>query len=401
MSLTSPETSPTSRQWRLIAIVFGVVVVALVAGYVWFLRADYAVLVRDVRPEEAAAIVEELKKEEVSFELKDGGTTILVPEGELNAARLNMSSKELPLKGTVGFELFNESDMGLTDFAQKVNYQRALQGEITRTLMAMDGIASARVHLALPERSLFRTAKSEPRAAVTITPAANVLIDADRVAGIQRLVAATIPDLAVERVAVLNERGQLLTPAYADIAEATGSELERSYAERARSAISEVRPHLQFDLKVATVARPDVSGPTSTGQTAVSGQVARDHSVRLILFTRSSLQPSDEKAIRDAVSAALGLNLADGDGIEFSRTPEIVAPFPQPVQRGYGAADPTPNPSAVMERITQNWLIAMSIMAALLFGAWQMRVRRMRLAHRERLVVRIREQLRIGQGQRR
>ena len=160
MSMVSPETGSNTRQLRLVALVFGLVVAALVAGYIWFLRADYAVLVQDIRPEEAAAIVEELKKEEVAFELRDGGTTILVPESQLNAVRLNVSSKELPLKGTVGFELFNESDMGLTDFAQKVNYQRALQGEITRTLLAMEGIAAARVHIALPERSLFRNSRS-------------------------------------------------------------------------------------------------------------------------------------------------------------------------------------------------------------------------------------------------
>lgn len=401
MSLASPESNPISRQWRLIVIVFAIVVAALVAGYVWFLRGDYTVLVQDVRPEEAAAIVEELKKQEVGFELKDGGTTILVPESDLNAARLNLSSKELPLKGTVGFELFNESDMGLTDFAQKVNYQRALQGEITRTLMAMDGIASARVHLALPERSLFRTARSEPRAAVTITPAANILVDADRVAGIQRLVAATVPDLAIERVAVLNERGQLLTPAYADITQASGSDLERGYAERVRSAIAEVRPHLQFDLKVATVARVGAPAAGAAGGTASPEQAVRDHGVRLILFTRGALQLSDEQAIRDAVAAALSLSAANGDQLEFSRTPEMAAPLPQPAQLRSAAVDPPPNPSAVMDQITRNWLIALTAMAALLIAVWQIKMRRARLSQRDQLVVRIREQLRIEHGRRR
>lgn len=398
MSLTSPEPGSASRQWRPIAVIFGAVVAILVVAYVWFLQDSYAVLVQDARPEEAAAIVEELKKEDVAFQLRDGGATILVPESKLNAARLDVSSKELPLKGTVGFELFNESDMGQTDFAQKVNYQRALQGEITRTLMAMEGIASARVHIALPERSLFRAARSEPRAAVTVTPATGIAIDADRVAGIQRLVAATVPDLAVERVAVLNERGRLLTTAYVDISTPTGTDLERNYVERARRAIGAALPQLQFDLKIATVARTNV--PVATGSNAAQSNVpARDHSIRLILFTRSPLQPADELAIRSAIDTELTLSPAYGDSLEFSRTPEIAAPFAQQVPYASHTAGPA-SPTAVADKIVQNWLIAMGILAILLSGAWSLRQRSIRVTQRDRLVGRIREQLRLEQGAR-
>src|SRR2546423_4701422 len=106
------------RQWRLVAAILVAVVVVLSGAYYWFLAGDYAVLVSGARVEQAAAIVEQLKKENIAFELKDGGTTILVPAREVDTARLDMSSEELPLKGAVGFELFNQSDMGLTDFAQ-------------------------------------------------------------------------------------------------------------------------------------------------------------------------------------------------------------------------------------------------------------------------------------------
>ena len=398
MSMVSPETGSNTRQLRLVALVFGLVVAALVAGYIWFLRADYAVLVQDIRPEEAAAIVEELKKEEVAFELRDGGTTILVPESQLNAVRLNVSSKELPLKGTVGFELFNESDMGLTDFAQKVNYQRALQGEITRTLLAMEGIAAARVHIALPERSLFRNSRSEPRAAVTVTPAAGAAIDADRVSGIQRLVAATIPDLEVERVAVLNERGQLLTPAYADIAQDSASELERAYAERARSAIANISPNLKLELKVATVARSIAAASVSGETSGASAPAVRDHSVRLILFTRSPLLATDEEAIRNAVYAELGLDVASGDAIEFSRATEVAAPFAQPASSRAAQADSPVDPETIVDRIVRNWLIAMALLGLIALGLWQVRARRLRYAQRDQLVMRIREQLRLEQG---
>src|SRR5688572_70501 len=143
-------------QLRLFLLVFAGSVALLAAGYYFFLRTEYAVLYSDLRPADASAVVAELDGRGIAYQLRDAGSTIAVAADGADAARLAIAGSHVPSRAAVGFELFNESDMGLTDFAQRINYQRALQGELARTIMTISGVESARVHLALPERSLFR-----------------------------------------------------------------------------------------------------------------------------------------------------------------------------------------------------------------------------------------------------
>jgi flagellar M-ring protein FliF len=166
-----------NRQLLVAGLVLGALSMILGVGYFLFVRTEYAVLYTGLRSADASAIVAELDDKGVAYKLKDGGGTILVPVEEADAVRLAIVRSDASLKGSTGFELFNKSDMGLTDFAQKINYQRAVQGELTRTIMMMDGIDNARVHLAIPERSLFRGTRSEPKAAVTLSVQRGRILD--------------------------------------------------------------------------------------------------------------------------------------------------------------------------------------------------------------------------------
>jgi flagellar M-ring protein FliF len=406
--MASPETLPDRRQWRIIAIVAAGVILVLLLAYYWFIASDYALLAQGLKAEEAGAIVEQLKKENVPYALRDSGTTILVPAKQLDSARLDISSRELPLKGTVGFELFNQSDMGLTDFAQKVNYQRALQGEIARTIMSMEGIAYARVHIALPERSLFRTSASEPRAAVTLTPEPGVEIDAQRIAGIQRLVAATVPDLALDQVAILNERGQLLTPEFSDVPGASGSEsaLEAQYRERAAGAVAAAAPRAHVEIKATVVSRPGGAGAPlgASGASEASGDAGgqRDHSIRIVLFERSLLTAAEEQAVRSAVTAELALDPRQGDELQFSPAPEIAAAVPQRIGAAAGARTAAPLGSGEQPRfldgLARGWTVALLALAAIAFGFAAMRLERRRRGRRQALLEQIREHLLIAEG---
>jgi flagellar M-ring protein FliF len=324
-----------------------------------------------------------------------------VPVRQVDAAKLDVSGEELPLKGTVGFELFNQSDMGLTDFAQKVNYQRALQGEIARTIMAMEGIAYARVHIALPERSLFRTTRSEPRAAVTLTPQPGVEIDAQRIAGIQRLVAATVPDLALDQVAILNERGQLLTPEFSDVAGASASEsaLEYNYRERVMRAVAEAAPRASIEAKVTVMPRE--GPPAVSGETPAAAGEARNQSLRIVLFERSLLSSGEEEAIRRAVTAEIGLNPTGGDQLSFSPAPQMAAVIPAalpstpaklPVESGQVAQD------RFMASLAHAWTLALILLGAGALALLILSLRRRQIGRREALIRRIRDQLLLPEG---
>ena len=147
-----------------------VMIFALVAVLGWWAyRPDYQILFADLAPRDAAAMTSELDKLKTPYQLGDGGNAILVPRDLVYKTRLKLMGKEVPLHGAVGFEVFNNADFGMTEFVQKVNYQRAIQGELTRTILAIDEIQSARVHLAIPEQGLFKKSASKSKGSVTLT----------------------------------------------------------------------------------------------------------------------------------------------------------------------------------------------------------------------------------------
>lgn len=202
---------------RSAQIGLGVGAAVIVAGTIalgtWLLRTDYDVLFSGLAPADAAVMTAELDRLKVPYQLGADGTTILVDRATVHGTRLKLLGKDLPLRGAVGFELFNNSDFGMTEFAQKINYQRALQGEITRTILSLAEVESARVHLALPEEGLFRRDASRAKASVTLGLKHNQTLRAEQVSGIQRLISAAVPGVSVQDVTIVDSRGVALTRA--------------------------------------------------------------------------------------------------------------------------------------------------------------------------------------------
>jgi flagellar M-ring protein FliF len=196
-----------------VGIIAGLVcIVGLAAGLgIWAYRAEYQVLFADLSATDAGAMVAELDRMKAPYRLDDGGRTILVPKDVVYKTRLKVMGKELPLHGAVGFEVFNNADFGMTEFVQKVNYQRAVQGELTRTILSIDDVQSARVHLAIPEQGLFKKTLSKPKASVTLVMKAGRVLAQEQIAGIQRLIAASVPDIVAADVTLLDQHGVPLT----------------------------------------------------------------------------------------------------------------------------------------------------------------------------------------------
>lgn len=189
-----------------------VCILALAVGLgLWAYRTEYSVLFADLSNGDASSMVGELERLKVPYQLTDGGKTILVPQDLVYKTRLKVMGKELPLHGAVGFEVFNNADFGMTEFVQKVNYQRAVQGELTRTILSIDDVQSARVHLAIPEQGLFKKALSKPKASVTLVMKPGRVLAGEQITGIQRLVAASVPEIVVNDVTILDQHGVSLT----------------------------------------------------------------------------------------------------------------------------------------------------------------------------------------------
>jgi flagellar M-ring protein FliF len=213
------------RTGLLAGAIFVLLATALL-GY-WLLRADYQVLFSGLSPQDAAAVTAELERQRVPYELdeslgEDGGTTVLVDRKDVYRTRLKVMGKELPLHGAVGFELFNNSDFGMTEFAQRINYQRALQGELARTIMSLSEVRDARVLLALPEQGLFKRDRAKPTASITLTLRSGKTLTGSQVSGIQRLVAASIPGIAAQDVTIVDQSGIALSRPSGDADGGTG-----------------------------------------------------------------------------------------------------------------------------------------------------------------------------------
>jgi len=204
------HAQPPAR--RIVLATTGVGSLVVVLGLAWWVqRPLYRPLFTKLAEQDASAIVEALRAEKVPFRLKDGGRAILVPAEQLYELRLALASRGLPEGGSVGFELFDRQTLGQTDFLQRLNYQRALQGELARTISHLGGVESARVHLALPERSPFVGENPPPSASVVVKLAPGRALSAAQIDGIVHLVAASVEGLAADGVTVVGEGGRMLT----------------------------------------------------------------------------------------------------------------------------------------------------------------------------------------------
>ncbi|MGD8911365.1 MAG: flagellar basal-body MS-ring/collar protein FliF [Candidatus Thiodiazotropha sp.] len=192
----------------------GGVVVILALTFVaawWLLQSRNGVLFTDLEPGDAAAVVSELERMKVSYTLAADGTRILVPQDEVHEIRLKLLGSGLPLSGGVGFELFDKAEFGMTEFAQRINFQRAMQGELTRTITSLKEVKFARVHLVMPEASLFQKNKTSPSASITLFLKPGAQLDRQQTEGIQRLVSASVPGLDSSAVTIIDQYGKTMS----------------------------------------------------------------------------------------------------------------------------------------------------------------------------------------------
>ncbi|MDR3674563.1 MAG: flagellar basal-body MS-ring/collar protein FliF [Acidobacteriota bacterium] len=184
---------------------------AAVAGTVWvfvalFGKADYKTLYSGLSSSDAQALSHRLSEKNIPYELTSDGTGISVPADQLDKVRLDLASEGMPQSGRLGFELFDKPNWAGSDFAEKVNYQRALEGELERTIQTLGDVEAARVHLVLPQESLFTEQEHEAKASVVIKLRAGKLGD-DAQEAITHLVASAVDNLKPENVTLINADG--------------------------------------------------------------------------------------------------------------------------------------------------------------------------------------------------
>ncbi|MFZ6747098.1 flagellar basal-body MS-ring/collar protein FliF [Undibacterium sp. JH2W] len=370
-----------------ISFVGGLLAIFIITAWcaVWLLRTDYQVLFSDLKPQDSAAMVAELDRLKIPYKIGEGGNTILVDKEIVHTTRLKLMGKEIPLNGAVGFELFNSSDFGMTEFAQKINFQRALQGEITRTISSLDEVKDVRVHLALPEEGLFKRSNNKPKAAITISLKPGKKLRQEQITGIQRLVAAAVPGIQIQDVTLVDRQGVALTRNNANagevelstanldlkkdtetlLAHKVNEVLEHSFG--AGQAMASVDVVLNMDqVRVTTenvIAAPAVAGQTPTGvivreketvkesgapvdasqpQNARGGSSQREteyqlgrkveqvvgqpgaiQKINVVAVVRKSLDDAEMEKVKAMVAAAVGVVAERGDTVVVQSLPGI------------------------------------------------------------------------------
>jgi flagellar M-ring protein FliF len=223
---------PPARRRALVLGAAGLAVAAAVWG--WATRPQFVPLYGRLDVQEAARVVESLQQMGVPYRLSGAGTTVEVPRDRVYAARLQLAAQGLPRSGGVGFELFDRTNFGATELVQRVNLQRALAGELVRSIETLEAVESARVHLAIPEDRLFRDESAAPSASVVLALRPGAVLTAGQVRAIRHLVASSVEGLSPERVTVVDTRGRLLSAGQDDPAGANAAQLgEREQVEAA------------------------------------------------------------------------------------------------------------------------------------------------------------------------
>lgn len=186
--------------------------VALGLGSVVFYtgQGDMAVLYSGLADADAAAVVEALREQNIPYRVRDTGNAIEVPRGDVAETRLLLAQAGLPFGSGVGFELFDRSEFGITDFAQKVNFKRAIEGELARTINHMDEVRFARIQLAIPERRLFGQDQAEPTAAVFLALRPGRTLNRGQVSGIQHLVSSSVERLSPHNITITDQHANAL-----------------------------------------------------------------------------------------------------------------------------------------------------------------------------------------------
>jgi flagellar M-ring protein FliF len=202
--------SPTGK--KLLAAIGAAAVMAIMAGiWMWSQKPEYKVLFSNFTDKDGGAIVASLQQLNVPYKYADGGVAILVPAEQVHDVRLKLAAQGLPKGGGVGFELMENQKLGVSQFLEQVNFQRALEGEMARSIQSIAAVQTARVHLAMPKNTVFVREQQKPTASVLLNLHPGRTLDQQQVSAIVHLVASSVPDLPAKNVTVVDQDGNLLS----------------------------------------------------------------------------------------------------------------------------------------------------------------------------------------------
>lgn len=236
------------NQQKLGLMVAVAATVALLAGlWMWGQSEDYRVLYANMSERDGGAVIESLQQQNIPYKFAEGGGALMVPADRVHEVRLKMAAQGLPKGGTTGFELMENQKFGTSQFLEQVNFQRALEGELARSVQSMASVANARIHLAIPKPSVFVKDKQKPTASVVLSLYAGRSLDEGQVNAIVHLVSSSVPNMPAQNVTVVDQSGTLLSAARDDSRQILDAsqlkyvrQIEQDYVKRIEDILSPI-----------------------------------------------------------------------------------------------------------------------------------------------------------------
>jgi flagellar M-ring protein FliF len=324
-------------------LVFAVaLLVAVVAGlFLWSRSPDYKVLYSNLSDRDGGSIIAALQQANIPYKLSESGGAILVPAEQVHEMRLRLASQGLPKSGSVGFELMDNQKFGISQFDEQINYQRALEGELERTIESISSVKSARVHLAIPKPSVFVRDKEAPSAAVLVNLYPGRVLDEGQVVAITHMVASAVPEMPVRGVTILDQDGNLLTqPSSGNGLDATQLKF-RQQIER------------NTQQRIDAILAPLFGAGNARSQ--VSADLDFSHSEQTSENYGPNANPQQASIRSQQTSSATEMSQGGASGVPGALSNQPPQPASAPIVAGNGASSVTTTPVSDHKDSTTNY----------------------------------------------
>ena len=313
------------------------IIALLAGGWMWGQTPDYKVLYSNLSDRDGGAIIGALEQLNVPYKFAEGGGAILVPASQVHEARLKLASQGLPKGGLVGFELMENQKFGASQFLEQVNFQRALEGELARSIQALSAVQGARVHLALTKQSVFVRENQKPSASVLVNIHPGRSLDAQQVSAVVHLIASSVPDLPITNVTIVDQNGNLLSKNGDDLATAGLDPGQLKYLQELEQS---------YIRRIEAILTPIVGAGNVRAQ--VAADVDFSHSEQLAETYKPNQKPADAAVRSQQTSESLNANGQTAGGVPGALSNQPPAPSQAPIvappgatQNGTGSAGST------------------------------------------------------------
>lgn len=308
----------SARQKLAGMVGIALLVALLVGGVLWTREPPYAILFANFDEKDGGAIVAALQQQNTPYRYAEGGRAILVPQAQVHDIRLRLASQGLPKGGLVGFEIMETQKLGISQFAEQINYQRALEGELARSIGSLAAVKGARVHLAIPKQTAFLRDDNKTSASVIVSLAPGRVLEPAQVAGIVHLVSSSVPQLNPLNVSVIDQNGSLISQQRDKLQDAGLDPSQLKYVR---------------ELEAGYVRRIEAILAPIVGASNVKAQVAADIDFSVIELVAENYKPNPtpETAIRSQQTTEAGTGTPGAVGVPGALTNQAPAPATAPI----------------------------------------------------------------------